>query len=96
MARLLGGFETGQVGVHHRTVAFDGEDQGHVHRNTLGDDGGERCQSGVRGGDNVRHLVHIVRELPETAGQAPRLHVVTRNAQTVNFQVDGQPRDARA
>ncbi|MBI3227401.1 MAG: type I polyketide synthase [Mycolicibacterium cosmeticum] len=40
-------------------------------------------QSGVRGGDNVRHLVHIVRELPEVVGQAPRLHVVTRNAQTV-------------
>ncbi|MDX1872717.1 sulfolipid-1 biosynthesis phthioceranic/hydroxyphthioceranic acid synthase [Mycolicibacterium sp. 120266] len=39
--------------------------------------------SGVRGADNVRHLVHIVRELPEVAGQAPRLHVVTRNAQTV-------------
>jgi polyketide synthase 5 len=39
--------------------------------------------SGVRGGDTVRHLVHIVRELPEVAGQAPRLHVVTRNAQTV-------------
>ncbi|MHA3022102.1 sulfolipid-1 biosynthesis phthioceranic/hydroxyphthioceranic acid synthase [Mycobacterium sp. BMJ-28] len=39
--------------------------------------------SGVRGGDNVRHLVHIVRELPEVAAQAPRLHVVTRNAQTV-------------
>lgn len=40
-------------------------------------------QSGVRGGDNVRHLVKIVRELPETPGEAPRLHVVTRNAQTV-------------
>ncbi|KRD20422.1 polyketide synthase [Mycobacterium sp. Root265] len=40
-------------------------------------------QSGVRGGDNVRHLVKIVRELPETPGEAPRLHVLTRNAQTV-------------
>jgi polyketide synthase 5 len=40
-------------------------------------------QSGVRGGDNVRHLVHIVRELPEAPGPAPRLHVVTRHAQTV-------------
>jgi len=40
-------------------------------------------QSGVRGGDNVRHLVEIVRELPETPGEAPRLHVLTRNAQTV-------------
>lgn len=40
-------------------------------------------QSGVRGADTVRHLVKIVRELPETPGEAPRLHVVTRNAQTV-------------
>ncbi|MGW0158707.1 sulfolipid-1 biosynthesis phthioceranic/hydroxyphthioceranic acid synthase [Mycobacterium sp. NPDC003323] len=40
-------------------------------------------QSGVRGGDNVRHLVKVVRELPETPGEAPRLHVLTRNAQTV-------------
>ncbi|MGU3499102.1 sulfolipid-1 biosynthesis phthioceranic/hydroxyphthioceranic acid synthase [Mycobacterium sp. C31M] len=40
-------------------------------------------QSGVRGGDNVRHLVKIARELPETPGEAPRLHVLTRNAQTV-------------
>ncbi|AHC25540.1 MULTISPECIES: sulfolipid-1 biosynthesis phthioceranic/hydroxyphthioceranic acid synthase [Mycobacteriaceae] len=41
-------------------------------------------QSGVRGGDNVRHLVKIVRELPEAPGEAPRLHVLTRNAQTVS------------
>lgn len=40
-------------------------------------------QSGVRGGDNVRHLVKIVRELPETPGESPRLHVLTRHAQTV-------------
>lgn len=40
-------------------------------------------QSGVRGGDNVRHLVKIARELPEAPGEAPRLHVLTRNAQTV-------------
>ncbi|WP_395312050.1 sulfolipid-1 biosynthesis phthioceranic/hydroxyphthioceranic acid synthase [Mycobacterium sp. AMU20-3851] len=40
-------------------------------------------QSGVRGGDNVRHLVKIARELPETPGESPSLHVLTRNAQTV-------------
>ncbi|MDH6193819.1 polyketide synthase 5 [Mycobacterium frederiksbergense] len=40
-------------------------------------------QSGIRGGDTVRHLVHIVRELPEVHGEPPRLHVLTRNAQTV-------------
>ncbi len=36
-----------------------------------------------RGGEQVRHLVRIARELAETAGEAPRLYVVTRNAQTV-------------
>ena len=40
-------------------------------------------QSGVRGGDNVRLLVKIARELPETPGESPHLHVLTRNAQTV-------------
>ncbi|OBC13555.1 polyketide synthase [Mycobacterium sp. 852013-50091_SCH5140682] len=40
-------------------------------------------QSGVRGGDTVRHLVHIARELPEVHGEPPRLHVLTRNAQPV-------------
>ncbi len=40
-------------------------------------------QSGVRGGDTVRHLVHIVRELTEVHGEPPRLHVLTRTAQTV-------------
>ena len=37
----------------------------------------------VRGGEYVQHVVRIARELPEIAGQAPRLYVVTRNAQTV-------------
>ncbi len=39
-----------------------------------------------RGGALVRHLVRIVRELPEILGEPPRLFLVTRNAQTV---VDG-------
>lgn len=47
-------------------------------RNGITDD-----QAGSRGGDNVRHLVHIARELPEVHGEPPRLHVLTRNAQTV-------------
>ncbi len=36
-----------------------------------------------RGGEHVRHLVRIARELADTEGEAPRLYVVTRNAQTV-------------
>ncbi|MDH6244149.1 sulfolipid-1 biosynthesis phthioceranic/hydroxyphthioceranic acid synthase [Mycobacterium sp. OTB74] len=45
--------------------------------------GGTDQQSGIRGGDTVRHLVHIVRELPEVHGEPSRLHVLTRNAQNV-------------
>ncbi|MEZ0355728.1 sulfolipid-1 biosynthesis phthioceranic/hydroxyphthioceranic acid synthase [Mycobacterium sp. SA01] len=40
-------------------------------------------QMPLRGGEQVRHLVRIARELADTAGEPPRLHVVTRNAQTV-------------
>ena len=36
-----------------------------------------------RGGDYVRHLVRIVREITEIDEEPPRLYVVTRNAQTV-------------
>ena len=41
----------------------------------------EECAA--RGGEYVRHLVRIARELPEVPGEPPRLYVVTRNAQTV-------------
>jgi polyketide synthase 5 len=37
----------------------------------------------VRGGEYVRHLVRIVRELPDSPVQPARLYVVTRGAQTV-------------
>ena len=40
-------------------------------------------QLAERGGDHVRDLVRIVRDLPEAAGETPRLYVVTRGAQTV-------------
>ena len=40
-------------------------------------------QLAYRGADHVRHLVRIVRDLPELAGDPPRLYVVTRGAQTV-------------
>ncbi|MGY4708718.1 sulfolipid-1 biosynthesis phthioceranic/hydroxyphthioceranic acid synthase [Mycolicibacterium sp. CBM1] len=36
-----------------------------------------------RGGEHVRHLVRIARDVADTEGEAPRLYVVTRNAQTV-------------
>nr|WP_204807610.1 type I polyketide synthase [Mycobacterium riyadhense] len=36
-----------------------------------------------RSSDCVRDLIHIARELPEVRGEAPRLYVVTRNAQAV-------------
>jgi polyketide synthase 5 len=41
----------------------------------------EECA--LRGGEYVHHLVRIGRELPDIAGEPPRLYVVTRNAQTV-------------
>ncbi|MGV0853564.1 sulfolipid-1 biosynthesis phthioceranic/hydroxyphthioceranic acid synthase [Mycolicibacterium phlei] len=41
------------------------------------------ADSGVRGVENVRHLVRIARELPELPGEPPRLYVVARNAQQV-------------
>lgn len=40
-------------------------------------------QCAARGGAYARHLVRIARELPESAGELPRLYVVTRKAQTV-------------
>lgn len=44
----------------------------------------EECLS--RGRELVKQLVHIARRLPNTDGQPPRLHVVTRGAQAV---IDG-------
>ena len=40
-------------------------------------------QSPLLGREYVEHLVHITRELSESAAGSPRLYVVTRNAQTV-------------
>ncbi|HET6733265.1 MAG TPA: sulfolipid-1 biosynthesis phthioceranic/hydroxyphthioceranic acid synthase [Mycobacterium sp.] len=41
------------------------------------------ADAGIRGGDCVRHMVRITRELPEAPGEPPRLYVVARNAQSV-------------
>ncbi|MED5815534.1 sulfolipid-1 biosynthesis phthioceranic/hydroxyphthioceranic acid synthase [Mycolicibacterium sp. 050232] len=44
--------------------------------------GGSDSAAASHGADEVRRLVHIARQLPEAAG-APRLYVITRNAQSV-------------
>jgi polyketide synthase 5 len=41
------------------------------------------AETARKGGDLVRHLVRIVRELPDVPGEPPRLLLVTRGAQTV-------------
>ncbi|WP_459975096.1 hypothetical protein, partial [Mycobacterium sp. MUNTM1] len=43
----------------------------------------DNAESTARGREYVGHLVRIARELPEIMGHAPRLYVVTRNAQQV-------------
>ncbi|MBA2788515.1 polyketide synthase dehydratase domain-containing protein, partial [Mycobacterium canettii] len=40
-------------------------------------------ESPVHGSEHVKQMVRIARELPEIVGQAPRLYVLTRNAQKV-------------
>ncbi len=45
--------------------------------------GEDEDRSPLLGREYVQHLVRITRELPEIPGELPRLHVVTRNAQTV-------------
>ncbi len=45
--------------------------------------GNPGAESPVRGGEYVKHVVRIAREIPEIAAQTPRLYVLTRNAQTV-------------
>jgi acyl transferase domain-containing protein/NADPH:quinone reductase-like Zn-dependent oxidoreductase/NAD(P)-dependent dehydrogenase (short-subunit alcohol dehydrogenase family)/acyl carrier protein len=50
---------------------------------TAGLNGCDEAQLPLRGGEQVRHLVRITRELADVAGDSPRLYVVTRNAQTV-------------
>ncbi len=40
--------------------------------------GGSAGEAGLRGGDCVRHLVRITRELPEAPGEPPRLYVVAQ------------------
>ncbi|KUH80912.1 MULTISPECIES: type I polyketide synthase [unclassified Mycobacterium] len=67
-----------QLGNHLRTGGFTGVVILTAPRNGAGED-----QSPILGREYVRHLVRIARELPEIAGEPPRLYVVTHNAQTV-------------
>jgi polyketide synthase 5 len=46
-------------------------------------DGGQDGEAGLRGGECVRHVVRIARELPDAPGEPLRLYVVARNAQSV-------------
>lgn len=53
------------------------------HNGASAGEGAESAGVAVAAREYVRHLVRITRELPELDGEAPRLYVVTRNAQTV-------------
>lgn len=66
-----------QLREHLATDGFDGVVVVTGPRNGSLDD-----ELAVRGGESVRHLVRIVRELPDVPGE-PRLYVVTSDAQTV-------------
>ena len=55
-AVFLGLFQAGEVGVHDGLVPVEGEDQGDVDADALGDDGRDRGQPGQRGGDLDQHV----------------------------------------
>ena len=56
VAGLGGLFQAGQVGVHDGLVPVEGEDQGDVDADALGDDGGDRGQPGQGGRDLDQHV----------------------------------------
>lgn len=65
------------------TAAFGATGFGNVAVVSAPRNGCPKEQLAHRGGEQVRHLVRIVRDLPEMAGDPPRLYVVTRGAQAV-------------
>src|SRR5579875_2562285 len=67
-----------QLGNHLRTGGFGG-----LVILTGPKNGAAEDQSALLGREYVQHLVRITRELPEVPGEAPRLYLVTRNAQKV-------------
>ena len=67
VAGLLGGFQAGQVGVHHQPVALDREDQRDVDRNAFGQNGGDGGQARL-GGRNLDQQVGPVDDLPQLDG----------------------------
>ena len=60
------------------TTAFDGVVVVAAPHNSIPEE-----QLARRGGEHVRHLVRIARELPDAPGRPPRLYVVTRGAAPV-------------
>ena len=67
-----------QLAGHLRTGAFHG-----MVVLTGPKNGNPDNECAARGGDYVQHLVRIIRGLPESGGEPPRLFVATTNAQTV-------------
>jgi polyketide synthase 5 len=65
------------------TAAFGDTGFGNVVVVSAPRNGCPKEQLASRGGEHVRHLVRIVRDLPEIAAEPPRLYVVTRGAQAV-------------
>ena len=87
VAGLLCGFQAGQVGVHHRAVPLDGEDQGHVYRNALGQNGGDGRQTGQCRG-NLDQRVGPVNDFPQFDGLQDRLVGVVGQPR---IDLDGDP-----
>jgi hypothetical protein len=71
VAVVLGLFEAGEVGVHHGAVPVEGEDQGDVHADALGEGGGDRGQAFDGGGD-LDHRVGSVHQPPQQSGLRDR------------------------
>jgi polyketide synthase 5 len=69
---------TEQLAEHLRTGGFNGMV---VLTGPKNGDPDQECA--LRGGDYVQHMIRIIRGLPESGSEPPRLFVVTSNAQTV-------------
>lgn len=87
VARLLGFLQAGEVGVHHRPVALDGEDQGHVDRDALGEHRGDRRQA-CFGRRDLDQQVRAVDDLPQLDGLQDRLVGVVGQPR---IDLDGHP-----
>ena len=75
----LGRFETGEIGLHDRAVARDGEDQRHVDRYAFGQNGGDRGETG-QGGGNLDQHIGPVDDLPQLDRLQDRLVGLVRQS----------------